>query len=104
VLSKCANPECSEIFRYLHQGKLFGPSPTPEKELAAETIPAMHERFWLCEKCSKEMTLVWSGTEAKLMPIPAQGRTEEVSTAHHNPLRRKRRPRARAASAGRVDR
>src|ERR1700752_692239 len=30
MLSKCANPECSEILRYLHQGKIFCLSPTPE--------------------------------------------------------------------------
>jgi len=30
MLSKCANPECSEQFRYLHQGKMFCLIPAPK--------------------------------------------------------------------------
>ena len=105
MLSKCANPECSEIFRYLHQGKLFGLSPTPELEIVAETIPSLRERFWLCDKCSKEMTLIWGGTEAELVPLPIKSGPVEVSPPQARPDNRikRRRPRARAASAGRED-
>ena len=73
MLSKCANPECSEVFRYLHQGKIFHLSPTPEVQAAAEVLsPLMCERFWLCDKCSKVMTLVWGGTQAKLVSLPLE--------------------------------
>lgn len=71
MLSKCANPECSEQFKYLHQGKLFQLTPTPEVQAVEEgCCRALYERFWLCDRCSKLMTLVWGGTKAKLIPLP----------------------------------
>jgi hypothetical protein len=63
MLSKCANPEGSEIFRYLHQGKIFCLAPTPEIEVAAGMPnPVPEERFWLCERCAKrnDIDLGWS--------------------------------------------
>ena len=77
MVSKCANPACSEKFLRLHQGKLFRLGPTPEVELAGEFAPSLYERFWLCDKCSKRMTLVWAETEAKLVPLPEE-RTSTV--------------------------
>lgn len=61
MLSKCANPACSNHFLYLHQGKLF--------RLDAEALqvtadpdfrehPPHVEFFWLCDDCAANMTLV----------------------------------------------
>ena len=73
MVSKCANPACSELFRYLHEGKIFHLCPTPQVEEATEGFaPSLYERFWLCDRCSKIMTLVWGGTEVKLVPLPKQ--------------------------------
>ena len=73
MLSKCANPECSEILRYLHQGKIFCLAPTPEVQSVAGALhPAFEEQFWLCERCSKEMTLVWGGTQVRLARLPSK--------------------------------
>jgi len=64
VISKCANPRCSASFRYLHEGKLFQFEVRLLDELtisihAAREKPSREiERFWLCESCSKIMTLV----------------------------------------------
>lgn len=44
MLSKCANPKCSEIFRYLHQGKIFSLAPTPEVQTVTEMVPTLEER------------------------------------------------------------
>jgi len=33
MLSKCANYECSESFRYLHAGKIFCHAPTPDLQI-----------------------------------------------------------------------
>ena len=103
MLSKCANPECSEIFRYLHAGKIFYLAPTPDLQIAMRMLrPALHERFWLCARCSKEMTLIWDGTEARLVRLPAKA----VAPLPSPPVPKNkvgRRPRARAASAGRDD-
>ena len=103
MLSKCANPECSEIFRYLHEGKVFYLAPTPEVRIARQMlIPELNERFWLCAKCSKEMTLIWGGKQAQLVRLPVKAVTLPPPSAPKNELRR-RRLRGRAASAGRED-
>jgi hypothetical protein len=53
MLAKCANPECSEVFRYMASGKLFRmPSRSREGAAAAEL-----EHFWLCKACARTMTV-----------------------------------------------
>lgn len=104
MLSKCANPECSEIFRYLHAGKIFYLAPTPDIQIAmGMQHPAFHERFWLCDRCSKEMTVVWGGTQARVVRVPAKVVTFPSAPAKKTKVGG-RRSRARAASAGREDR
>jgi len=97
VLAKCANPECSEVFLYLHQGKIFHLSPTPKLEVETNfSNPALHERFWLCDRCAQRMKVVWAGTHVKLLPLPADSqpaararRSEamERENRHGNPRR-----------------
>lgn len=103
MLSKCANPECAETFRYLHAGKIFYLAPTPDMQILTGMLrPALHERFWLCAQCAKEMTLIWGGTEVKVVRLPAKA----VAPLPSPPVLKNkgvRRPRARAASAGRED-
>lgn len=78
MLSKCANPDCSEVFRYLHEGKIFCLSPTPEVETVTRgRSPSLYERFWLCDRCARELTLVWGGTETKL--VPRSDKTERTA-------------------------
>lgn len=104
MLSKCANPECSEILRYLYQGKIFSLSPTPEvQSVTGKPIPAFEERFWLCGRCAKEMTLVWGGTRVRLVRLPSKPETFASRASKNNTMRKKSR-RAPAASAGREDR
>lgn len=72
VLSKCANPMCTQQWHYLHEGRVFHLTPTPEiQALVSESSNKLYERFWLCNRCSKEMTLVWGGTHMRLVPLPA---------------------------------
>ncbi len=70
MLSKCANPECSEQFRYLHQGRLFHLSPIPELHLHEEACRRLYERFWLCDQCCKSLTVIWDGLQAKIIHLP----------------------------------
>ena len=71
MLFKCANPACSELFRYLLQGKIFRLDPSPTVQAAAAALGSLlTERFWLCDLCSKEMTVVWGGARAKIVPLP----------------------------------
>jgi len=77
MLSKCANPDCSEKFLFLHSGRLFHLMPTPEVRSTVGEVPVFRERFWLCDRCSKEMTIVWSGARADLVPLAAKRSSRE---------------------------
>lgn len=61
MLSKCANPACSNHFRYLHEGKLFRLD-VEAGHVAADPDFREHgphvEFFWLCEGCAVNMTVV----------------------------------------------
>jgi hypothetical protein len=99
MVSKCANPACSEKFLYLHQGKIFQLTPTREVEaVGGGFTPSLYERFWLCDKCCKEMTLVWGGTEARLVPLTAESVAPSVSFPMN--VGETNVPRKRSASAG----
>jgi hypothetical protein len=78
MLSKCANPVCSETFRYLHQGRIFQLSPTPAMQMAAEAKGLIAERFWLCEDCSKKLTVIWDGAHAKVAPLPEKPKVSRI--------------------------
>lgn len=107
MLTKCANPECSEVFRYLHEGKIFFLSPTPGLRLpAGSACPPMPERFWLCDKCSKQMTVVWGGRQAKVVSLPPTAERGELPSgppASEPVSEGGTRPRSRAAYVGQDD-
>ena len=55
MIAKCANPDCTVVFRYLRGGKLFLldiPRDSPRE--------GTHRReyFWLCDQCSATMKVV----------------------------------------------
>jgi hypothetical protein len=66
MLSKCANPQCSASFRYLHDGKLFRMEVTANFAVVndpaqnAKKPPLRTEFFWLCNTCSKQMTIIYN--------------------------------------------
>jgi len=99
MVSKCANPECSERFLYLHQGKLFSLTPTPELEsVGGRFAPLLYERFWLCDRCCRKMTLVWGGTGAKLVSLRTVPLTEPSANSGKTEI--KPEPNSQAATAG----
>lgn len=60
MVSKCANPSCTASFRYWHEGKLYRVEIGPAQDKARFTTDAESRRsefFWLCERCSAQMTL-----------------------------------------------
>lgn len=86
MLSKCSNPLCPTLFRYLHEGKLFrieldvmkedtstfGIDPEVKKPVRRT------EFFWLCGECSAEMTLDFiKGVGIKTRPL---ARTHAVAS------------------------
>lgn len=74
MLSKCANPACSERFRYLHEGRIFtatfdGQTAVRDADGFQET-PRRVERYWLCDSCAHTMVPVISGGRVVLRPVP----------------------------------
>jgi len=66
MLSKCANPSCSNQLIYLRQGKLFVMEHAPETAARLENPTSTKakpvqrvEHFWLCGPCSADMTLTY---------------------------------------------
>ena len=60
MLSKCANPTCRTLFRYLHEGKLYVIG--PEEALArhkprCSTRSGQIEYAWLCSSCCLHLTI-----------------------------------------------
>jgi hypothetical protein len=61
MVEKCANPSCTEGFRYLRGGKLFVFAP---KSPGVAPGGDFHEQgwdtewLWLCERCVLTMTIV----------------------------------------------
>lgn len=100
MLSKCANPDCSATFRYLHEGRVFrvepGPIPAPArptgspagaflapllaigKEQIAPRPNARPEYFWLCAACSEHMKVGTDHNGVVLVRI-AQARAATAS-------------------------
>lgn len=105
MLSKCANPECLETFRYLHQGRIFRLSPTPTVQSTAAALGSqLTERFWLCDGCAQVMTVVWDGKRGSIAPLPPRSEACPVLPPLKGPQRvGSDSQRRRAAAAGRED-
>jgi hypothetical protein len=76
MLSKCANPACSQPFRYLRDGKLFEieTNARADSSTAGERKPIRRvEFFWLCGQCCMELTVVHDKTQG-VITIPLPGR------------------------------
>jgi hypothetical protein len=67
MVSKCANPNCSAPFRYLHAGKLFRVDTSAGVDRSVATGANESQKkplhrvvfYWLCEDCAATMTLIF---------------------------------------------
>jgi len=61
MLSKCANPACTSLFLYLHQGKLFRMDSGGHEPVSSPFRGNPHrvEFFWLCDECAAHMTVIF---------------------------------------------
>jgi hypothetical protein len=76
MLHKCANPACTEVFRYLREGKMF----YVETEVFGSSDPDITqkrrgsrrlEHYWLCDECSSHVTLAFDQHQGLLtVPLP----------------------------------
>jgi hypothetical protein len=74
MLSKCANPNCSANFLYLHEGKLFRSESASANGIAAHDTGMKKssrriEFFWLCANCAPRMTLIRNGEGITVRPM-----------------------------------
>lgn len=81
MVGKCANPECSAEFKYLHEGVLFridmrehaGPNGTCQ--MCGRPLHVRH--FWLCTACSRAMT-VKVAPDGSVRVIPKSALTRDA--------------------------
>lgn len=84
MLSRCANPGCGKPFRYLNEGQMFVAEWANTGDTCELSDPAasLHkqwgrrEMFWLCDSCSRTLTLMVKGSEVVTMPrtkVPPPG-------------------------------
>jgi hypothetical protein len=64
VLSKCANPSCSNHFLYLHAGKVFRLEVDGREYVSGvaggfRKATRKLEFFWLCDECAERFTVVY---------------------------------------------
>ena len=83
MISKCANPECSQPFHYLREGRLFQVTRDHAGRLLGGAFsiseggpPHRMEHYWLCGACAQRYTLVIDperGVVPASMPPAAAG-------------------------------
>ncbi len=74
MVSNCANPKCSAVFRYLQEGRLFRhevlyPRNDPGEGSEFSRNGRRIEFFWLCADCASRMTLVFRDGTPTLEPL-----------------------------------
>ena len=81
MLSKCAAPECSERFRYLHSGRLYQFETRDRPQNPGERMPVQAvEFFWLCEECATRLTLDYKqGVGITLISLNEEQRAASAS-------------------------
>lgn len=82
MLSKCANPGCTQLFRYLGEGRLF----QVERNLSSKTdgkSTRKIEHYWLCERCSQAMRVGVLENEALLIFSDPDGKITNTSPVDH---------------------
>jgi hypothetical protein len=67
MIAKCANPECSKPFRYLHEGRLFVRSPESKADSGHRDDRVVF--VWLSRRCSVTLTLRFEkGLDGAIVP------------------------------------
>ena len=87
MIGKCANPDCSRPFLYLHEGRVFAVEVTekPIRWTSAESSEfglRQHrvQFFWLCDACSRRNPLAFNSCSGSLKvvltPLASNSRNE----------------------------
>ncbi len=68
MLNHCLNPNCSALFRYLYEGRIFTVERCNTSAESGKTERQI-EHYWLCGSCSKSMKVVIENGVASTVPI-----------------------------------
>lgn len=82
MLSKCANPGCTELFRYLGEGRLFQVERTVAPDSGAKPVRKI-EHYWLCGQCSRAMRVGMLENEVLLIFSDPDGTVRSTSPVDH---------------------
>jgi hypothetical protein len=71
MVSKCANPACTSVFHFLHEGRIFTVVRAENKSAGADAGTKRRvEHYWLCNACARTMTLTCSAGKVAVRPLP----------------------------------
>lgn len=90
MLYKCANPNCSNPFRRLDQGRLFQVEteyPSASTETRSYRPRASHpvrrvDRYWLCEQCASFLTITCEKGRG-VVTVPLQSARKTLAPSVH---------------------
>jgi hypothetical protein len=80
MLSRCLNPGCKALFRYLYDGRTF----TVERFVTSPdglNTERIIEHYWLCGPCSMAMKVVVENGVATAVPIDPEFMEESTANA-----------------------
>ncbi len=74
MLSQCANPGCTNRFRFMHDGRVFvldcGVGAASEKSDKGWSASGRRvETFWLCAECARSWTVKFDGRRVVTLPV-----------------------------------
>jgi hypothetical protein len=71
MVEKCANPACTATFRSLRDGRVFVTEFDADYRSGASGRVRQRQYFWLCNSCSRTMTvIVEKGKRVLVVPQP----------------------------------
>ncbi len=86
MLNTCANPNCSESFRYLRDGQLFRLQAEVKGSSSEISNP---EYFWLCPRCSETMSLRLAEDRRVIAVLALKAPCPEITQSDFMPLERR---------------
>lgn len=82
MVSKCANPECDNEFRYLHEGRLFAvdiPFTTAQSDEPKSTLrPRSVQYFWVCRKCFPHIRIEYDRAKGNVVIRARKGSAQAL--------------------------
>lgn len=81
MVAKCVNPGCTNLFRYLHNGRLFlidHNRSAPALDDDFRESGRKGEYFWLCNECARTMTIT-TDRNGYVFLVPRAAKSDETA-------------------------